>query len=128
MAVGAALGPGRAIASAEDSPAVILDEHRLAFDHHQELVLAVVPVPLRRPGARLQHDVAGAEVGEARRRTQPPVPASGYVLVERRRIAGPVGLLDGVEIDLGHLGSFRGLLINRTNRQELNFYWTRQAP
>ena len=40
--------------------AVILDQHRLAREHHDQLVLALVPVALRRPGAGLQRDMADA--------------------------------------------------------------------
>ena len=54
VAVGAALGPGRAISGAQHGAAVILDQHRFALQHDQEFVLAVVPVPLRRPGAGLR--------------------------------------------------------------------------
>jgi hypothetical protein len=81
---------------------VVLDQHRLAFDHHQELVLAVVPVALARPGAGLERDVADAEIGESGRGREPPVPASGDRLIERRRIAGAVGKLDRAKVDLGH--------------------------
>ena len=93
----AAQSPGRSRVSA-----IVLDQHRLALEHHQELVLAVVPVALRRPGAGLEDDMADAEVGQPGGRGEPAVPAALHVLVERRGITGAVGLLDGVEIDLGH--------------------------
>src|SRR6185503_8945863 len=75
MAVGAALGPRAAVAGAQDRAAVVLDQHRLARQHYQELVLAVVPVALRRPGAGLEHDVTDPEIGEAAGRRKPAVPA-----------------------------------------------------
>ena len=46
MTVGTALGPGRAVARTQDGRAVVLHQDRLPFEHDQELVLAVVPVPL----------------------------------------------------------------------------------
>ena len=50
-------------------------------EHHQELVLAIVPVALRRPGAGLQHDMADAEVGQAAGRREAAVPAPGDLLL-----------------------------------------------
>ena len=76
MAVGAALGPGGTVARAQDGSAVVLDEHRFTFQHHQELVLPIVPVALRRPGAGLQDHVADTEVGEAAGRRKAAVPAA----------------------------------------------------
>src|SRR4051812_8056209 len=102
VAVGAALGPGRAVAGLEHGAAVILDQHGLARKHDQKLVLAVVPVALRRPGARVQDYMADAEVGEPRSGSEPAVPASRDLAVEGRRVAGAVDLFDGVEIDPGH--------------------------
>src|SRR6185369_13125722 len=46
--------------------------------------------------------MACAEVGEASGRSKPAIPAARHFLVQRRRIAGAVHLLDAVEIDLGH--------------------------
>src|SRR5207248_11392252 len=88
VTVGASLGPGHAIARAKDRASIVLDQHRLALEHDQELVLAIVPVALRRPGAGLQHDMADAEVGEASGGCEPAVPAAGEFVVEWRRVAG----------------------------------------
>ena len=90
------------IAGAQDGFTVVLDQCQFAFEQIDELVLMRMPVPLARPGARFQRDVADSEVGEARRWREPPVPSARDFLVERRRIAGAVHLLDGVEIDLRH--------------------------
>ena len=39
-------GKGRAVAGAHRRLAAIIDQHGFAGDHHHELVLAFVPVPL----------------------------------------------------------------------------------
>ena len=56
---------------------LILDQHRLALDHHQQFVLAFVPMALGRPGAGLQPDMARAEIAEAERRREAAIPAAG---------------------------------------------------
>ena len=102
MAVANALGPRGDIAGRKLGLAIVLDQDRLARQHDQQLVLALVPVALARPGAGLQDDMAGAKSVSPLGRRDLALPAAGDRLVERRRIAGAVGLLDGVEIDLGH--------------------------
>jgi hypothetical protein len=93
VAVGASLGPGGAVSRPQNGPAIVLDQHRLAFEHDEQLILAIVPVALRRPGAGLEHDVAGAEIGQPGGRREPPVPAATDVLVEWRRVARAIDLL-----------------------------------
>src|SRR4051812_6107736 len=44
------------------------------------------------------------EIGETSRRCEPPIPAALHVVVERRRIAGAVHLLDALQVQLGHGG------------------------
>ena len=94
----AAMSPGP-----QHGSAVVLDQHRLALEHHQQFVLALVPVALARPGAGLEPDHgwrrsrSGRSAG-ASRRYQRPATSS----VERRRIAGAVGFLDGGKIDFRH--------------------------
>jgi hypothetical protein len=46
VAVGASLAPCGAIALSEHGAAVVLNEHSLAFEHHEKFVLAIVPVAL----------------------------------------------------------------------------------
>ena len=67
VAVGDALREGRAVAGAQHGLALVLDQHRLAFEHDDELVLALVPVALAGDAAGLEHDMADAEIGQARR-------------------------------------------------------------
>jgi hypothetical protein len=105
VAVGAALGPGGAIARAKRRPSLILDQDRFALEHDQKFILAVVPVALRRPGAGLEDDMADAEIRQSRRGCEPAIPTSGDFLVVRRRVSRPVDLFDGVEIDLRHARS-----------------------
>lgn len=100
--VGAAGRPGGNIAGLEQGLAIVLDQHRLARQHDHHLVLAVVPVALRRPGARVKAYPRRPKRGEASDRTEPLLPAPGNIAVERRGIAGPVGLFDRIHVDLGH--------------------------
>src|SRR5689334_23337613 len=74
MSVGASLRPGRAVACSHHLPAIILYKHRFSREHHQKLVLAVVPVTLRRPCAGLEHDMAHAEISETSCGGQAAVP------------------------------------------------------
>ena len=104
MPVGHPLSPGRAVAGAQDCFAAVLDQHRLPFQHHDELVLALVPVALAGDAAGLEDDVAYPEVGEPRGRRKPAVPAFVHGGGIRGGIAGRVDLRDGVEVELGHAG------------------------
>ena len=47
-----------------DGLALVLDQHRLAVEHDDELVLAFVPVALAGNAAGLEHDMADAEILE----------------------------------------------------------------
>ena len=105
MAIGAAHRPGRDIAGAQHSAGIVLHQHGLSAQHHQQLILALMPVALGRPGARLQHHMARPEGSQPRRRCQPAPPAPFHFPVERRGIAGRVGLRDGFDIELGHGGA-----------------------
>src|SRR5207248_1179094 len=102
VSVAHAFGPADDVARTNLRFAFILDEDGTAGKHHQELVLALMPMALARPGARLKDDVARAKLGQARRLRQAALPASGDGLVERRRIAGPVARLERIKVDLGH--------------------------
>jgi len=102
MTIADALGEARDVARAHYRFPAVLDQHPLAREHDDQLVLAVVPMALARPGAGLERDMARAEIGQASGWSEAAVPASGDRLVERRRIAGAVGLGDLREIDFRH--------------------------
>ena len=55
--------------------ATLFDQDRFPVEHHHKFVDAFVPVALARPGARLEHAVADADIGEARRLTDATVKA-----------------------------------------------------
>src|SRR5947209_11666050 len=100
-----ALGPGNDVARLELGLALILDEHGAPGYHHQQFVLAVVPVALARPCAGVEHYVPRAELREPRRLADLALPAPRDRLIERRRIAGAVGRIESVEVNLGHAQS-----------------------
>ena len=50
------------VAGAKDGLALVLDQHELAFEHDDELVLVLVPVPLRGRRAGLQPHEVDAEL------------------------------------------------------------------
>ena len=102
MAVPVAFGKGAHVARRERMVAEVVDQHRLPLDHDQQFVLPFVPVALRRPRPRLEDDMAGAEIGQARRRREAPVPAPVHLVGVDRGIAGGVALRDGIEVELGH--------------------------
>src|SRR3569833_4118088 len=56
---------GREITGAEHNASRIFDQHSFAGGHDHELVLTIVPVPLRGPGPRLQDDLADSKIGQA---------------------------------------------------------------
>jgi hypothetical protein len=57
---------------------------------------------LSRQVARLENDVSRAELGQPSRLGDLALQATGNRLIEGWRVAGGVGLFDGVEIDPGH--------------------------
>jgi hypothetical protein len=101
------LRPCGDVARAQHRLAAVLDQHRLAREDHDQLVLLGMPVALRRPRAGLQHDMRCAKVGQTGGRPQPANPAPGDIVVVRRGIAGTVRLRDRLEIELGHDCSLR---------------------
>ena len=54
----------RDVAGTHRMLAVVVDQHGLSRQHHDELVLALMPVPLRRPRTGLERDVAEPEIGD----------------------------------------------------------------
>ena len=102
MPVAIVLREGRDIARTHDLLARVIDQHRLARQHHHQLVLAFVPVTLAGPGAGLQFHVARAKIAEPRSGSKPPVPAVLDHVGIDQRIAGGVGLRDRREIEFWH--------------------------
>jgi hypothetical protein len=102
MTVADAFGPYRNVPGSQPGLAVIFDQDRAARQHDQKLIFAKVPVPLARPGARLQHDVPRAKLGQPAHLAHLSLPAPGDRLVERRWISRGVGRLDLFQIDFGH--------------------------
>jgi hypothetical protein len=100
--LGNVLRKHRAIPRAKQGLAVVLDEHRFTVEHYDELVDPFVPVALAGDSARLEHDMADADIGQAAGRSQPPETPPPHLRRERHRVAGPVGLLHRFEIDLRH--------------------------
>ncbi|VXC90956.1 hypothetical protein SPHINGOAX6_70256 [Sphingomonas sp. AX6] len=101
MAVTVALWKGGAIAGAHRMFALVIDQYRFTRQHHDEFVLALMPMTVRRPGAGFQRDVADAEIGQSRWRRkaaiQPPFDRPRIF----GRISGRIGLRDCVERQLG---------------------------
>jgi len=81
---------------------LVLNEHCLAFEHDDELVLVLVPVTLAGDAARLERDVTDSEVAEAGDGPEAAVMALRHLLPPGRGIAGDVDLREGVEVELGH--------------------------
>jgi hypothetical protein len=94
MTIGNASCPGRNIARTHDRFAFVLDEYCFARENDDQFVLVFMPVPLRRPRARPQHDMACPHQRQPARRSQPAPPPAFDLLVERRWIAGGVALLN----------------------------------
>jgi hypothetical protein len=82
--------------------ALVLDQHRLAVEHDDELVLLDVPVALAGYAAGLEHDMGDPEIAEARGGRETAVVTLVHQRIVGRRIAGAVDLLDRVEVQLGH--------------------------
>ena len=102
VAVRKVLGEGGAVAGAKHRLALLLDQHGLAVEDDDELVDALVPVALAGNTAGLEHDVADPNVAKATRWTEPAKIAPAHLRSHRLGIGGPVGLLDRLEVELGH--------------------------
>src|SRR6185369_12294822 len=100
MTVAHPFRPDSDVARAHFSLAIAVNQNRPAGQHDQKLVLAFVPMPLARPGAGLQYHMPRAEFGKSAGFSDLALPALRDRFVEGRRIAGAVGLLEGVEVDL----------------------------
>ena len=102
MPVRAALGPSGDVTCIQHRFAIVFDQHRLARKHYHHFILAVMPMPLRRPCSRSQHDMTRAKVGQTTRRGKAAIPAFLHFGIERRRVSGGIGLRDGIKQDFGH--------------------------
>src|SRR2546421_593127 len=76
----------RAVARLQQGLALILDQHDLAFQHVNELVLLFVPMAQRRGSTGLQPREVHAELSEAYRIAERSFVPAGAHLSERRRI------------------------------------------
>ena len=92
------------VAGAEDRLALVLDEHELALEHDEELVLALVPVPLRRPGPGLQPHEIDAELSEPCGLAERP-PEADYRHIVRlqgvQKFFGAVQALRDIDFSVG---------------------------
>jgi hypothetical protein len=103
MAVRLAGREGGAVASLQELLARVGDQHALALQHIDELVLHAVPVPLARPLAGRQAQEVDAELGQPGRIAQLPAPAVLAAFVEGRGVAGAEAGRGVFDVDLGHL-------------------------
>src|SRR5207249_9740532 len=103
MAVGDARRETRGHPRAERLLARVGDQRDLPVEDVDELVLARVPVPLRRPGARAEAPQVDAEVREPDRVAERALGAVAARGVERRRIRGPGLLGHGRWIERRHV-------------------------
>src|SRR5215813_4122883 len=102
MAVGDAGLPAGGVAGPQHDLAAVLDQRDLAFDHVDEFVFLLVPVPQRRAGAGLEARDIDAELGQARDITDRALLAAARDRLEIARI-GAVGPHDGLgNVDLRH--------------------------
>ena len=102
MAVRHVLRKSRAIAGAQHGLALILDQHRLALQHDEELVDPFMPMALAGNPARIEHDMTDAKLGQPARRPDPSVMPPAHLRRIRHRVTGAVGLFDRVDIELRH--------------------------
>src|SRR5215472_6286763 len=105
MAVGIARLEGRTFAGAQDLLSAIGDEGQLALQHHDELILMAVPVPLARPDARGNAGEIDPEGGEPGGASQAPPAIAETGRIEAWRIVAAA--LDGDRADIELLHDLR---------------------
>src|SRR5262249_35264459 len=105
--IGAGLPAGR-VARLQHSLAIVLNEHQLTLEHIDELVLALMPMALRRLLTSRNPREIDAELIEAGGVAEPLARAPGNRKMERIRIAGADLGLDARNIDLGHICHISG--------------------
>src|SRR4051794_9457905 len=102
MAIGDAGFESRGLTGLEQNLPHILDEHHLAFEDVDELVLAFVPVSLRGLITWLEPRQIDAELIKADHVAEPLALAAGNRLAVGLRVAGRNLNLDVRNIDLRH--------------------------
>jgi hypothetical protein len=102
MAVGVALRKGEAVAGSDRCAARIVDQFAAPFEDDDELVLALVPVALRRPAAGRNDGMGDDEVGEAARPAEEAGHAAGDRSVVRDRIIAAVNGRDYGKVEPRH--------------------------
>src|SRR4030088_1310329 len=88
MAVGDPGFPAGRVPRPQHGLAVVLDQHQLAFEHIDELILGLMPMALRGGGAGLETGQVDAELIEPDRIAQPLALAALDRAAKRLRIAG----------------------------------------
>lgn len=102
LAIAIILGEGGNIPRAHHGFSAVIDKHGLARDHDDQFVLSLMPVALRRPGARLQHDMARPEIFDAGCGRKTAIPAFLHHPGMLGRATGCICLRDCVQINFGH--------------------------
>src|SRR5262249_14281187 len=102
--IGAGLPAGR-VASLQHGFAIVLEQHQLALEHVDELVLALMPMALGRLRAGRQARGIDAELVEAGGVAEPLARAPGHREMEGIRITGADLGFDARNIDPGHVSS-----------------------
>src|SRR5215472_7421374 len=99
----AAIGfEARGVAGLEHHLAAVLDQHHLAFENEDELILVGVPVPQRRSGAGTKRREIDTELIETGRVAEPPALTAIHRPIERRRIRRPGVDRQCFDVELGH--------------------------
>src|SRR5690349_13670193 len=100
MAVVSAGFPAGRVARLQHGLAIVLEQHQLALEHIDELVLTLMPVTLRRLLSRRDPREIDTELIEAGGIAEPLACAAGHGKMEGIRIAGANLGLDARNIDL----------------------------
>jgi hypothetical protein len=102
MAVGDAGLEAGGIARAQQRLALVLDQYNLALEDKDEFVLILVPMTLRRGGARFEAREVDAELGQPHRVAERVFLPADDRRLECRRIAAARTRRDLADVDLGH--------------------------
>src|SRR3954471_24465740 len=103
--------PAGGVTRFEHALAVVLDERNLAFEYIDEFILVPMPMPLRRPGARLQRNQVDAELVEAHGVAEALAFAADDRLPERLGIHADGIERDFGDIDLRHCRRTRSMIV-----------------
>ncbi len=102
MAIFRSHWPSGNVARAHDCLARVLDKHRLARKHDNHFILGVMPVPLRRPSAGFEHNMACAQIRQPNSRSEPAPKPPLHLRIKRRWIAGSVAARNQFDVYFGH--------------------------